>query len=402
MVKFDNIHNYFIILLLFTITINHSISYAISAVVLVLWFVSGDLKKRAKLFFSDKLGLTFLAIFTLHLFGLFWSENFNDGLKILSKQKIYLFAPLLISFFDRRFVKYALSAFLAAMFISEIYSLYLYLNEDIHLVGSLPSPFMHHMHYSLILAFTFGYIVSEIDFKNLMEKRELFYLFFALLTLVVLFINKGRVGQVAILPVLFILAVGKFRLSFVKSIVTVAVVSVILFFVAYSFSEQFKVRFDKASYEFSEVVGTGKRDSISCRFEMWDYAIKLASEHPVLGVGTGDSIKDMNNLLGKDGFTKLFNDCGLGLKYEFNPHNNFLLFFMLFGIVGLIVIIGVLVYQFKIAIKQRSMPMIILLTVTIIGMMTASPISMHIKYMFFYVFVLSMLYMDSSRITKNF
>jgi len=401
MVKFDNIHNYFIVLLLFTITINHSVSYAVSAIVLVLWFINGDLKKRAKSFFTDRLGLTFLAIFALHLLGLFWSENLDDGLKILSKQKIYLFAPLLISFFDRRFAKYALSAFLAAMFISEIYSLYLYLNDDIHLVGSLPSPFMHHMHYSLILAFTFGYLVNEIDFKNLMRRKELFYLLFALLTLTVLFINKGRVGQVAILPVLFILAVGKFKLSFVKSIVTVAVVSIVLFFAAYNFSEQFKVRFDKASYEFSEVVGTGKRDSIACRFEMWDYATKLGSNNPVLGIGTGDSISDMNRLLGEKEFKELFTSCGLGIRYEFNPHNNFILFFMLFGVSGLLLLIGVFGYQFKIARDQKSIPMMILLTVTIVGMLTASPISFHIKYMFFYAFVLSMLYMDSLE-TKNF
>jgi len=395
MVKLNNIHNYFIVLLLFTITINHSVSYAISAIVLILWFVSGDLKKRIKSFFTDKLGLSFLALFAIHLLGLLWTDGYDEGFKILSKQKIYIFAPILISFFDRRFAKHALSAFLAAMFISEIYSLYLYLNDDIHLVGSLPSPFMHHMHYSLILVFTFGYLVSEIDFKNLMNKREVFYLLFALFSIVILFINKGRVGQMAILPVLFILAIGKFKLSFIKSIFAVSFTSIFLFFAAYTFSDQFKVRFDKASYEFSEVVGTGKRDSISCRFEMWEYATKLGTDNMILGVGTGDSIKDMNQLLGKDGFHKLFSDCGLGLKYEFNPHNNFILFFMLFGVVGLILLVGVIAYQFKIASRQKSLSMVILLSVTVIGMMTASPISMHIKYMFFYTFVLSMLYMES-------
>ncbi len=395
MVTFDKIHNYFIVLLLFTITINHSISYAISTIVLVLWFLNGDLKQRVKAFFSDRLGLTFLAFFAIHLLGLLWTESYDEGFKILSKQKIYLFAPILISFIDRRFAKYALGAFLAAMFISEIYSIYLYFYADENSSISWPSPFMHHMHYSLILAFTFGYLVSEIDFKNILQKRELFYLFFAILTVVVLFINKGRVGQMAILPVLFILAVGKFKLSFSKSIVIVMVISSALFLAAYNLSEQFKVRFDKASYEFSEVVGTGKRDSIACRFEMWDYATRLGSDNIALGIGTGDSIKEMNRLLGKDGFDKLFSDCGLGLKYEFNPHNNFVLFFMLFGIVGLIALVAILASQFKIANEQKSLPMVILLTVTTTGMMTASPISMHIKYMFFYAFVLSMLYLDS-------
>jgi hypothetical protein len=73
---------------------------------------------------------------------------------------------------------------------------------------------------------------------------------------------------------------------------------------------------------------------------------------------------------------------------------------MLFGITGLVLLVGVFSYQFKIARDQKSIPMMILLTVTIVGMLTASPISFHIKYMFFYAFVLSMLYMDSLE-TKN-
>jgi O-antigen ligase len=395
MVKFDNIHNYFIVLLLFTITINHSVSYAISAIVLILWFVSGDLKKRAKAFFTDRLGLTFLALFAIHLLGLLWTEGYHEGFKILSKQKIYLFAPILISFFDRRFAKYALSAFLAAMFISEIYSIYLYMYTEDGSSVSWPSPFMHHMHYSLILAFTFGYLVSEIDFKNLTKGWNLFYLFFALLSVGILFINKGRVGQIAILLVFFILAVGKFRLSFIKSLVTVSITTAILFFSAYHLSDQFKGRFDRATYEFSEVVGTDKRDSISCRFEMWEYATKLGTDNPVLGVGTGDSILEMTNLLGESEFKQLFHDCGLGMKYQFNTHNNFVLFFMQFGAIGLLLLIFVLFYQFKLAYRLNSLPMMILLSVTVVGMMTSSPISMHIKYMFFYAFVLSMLYLDS-------
>jgi hypothetical protein len=68
---------------------------------------------------------------------------------------------------------------------------------------------------------------------------------------------------------------------------------------------------------------------------------------------------------------------------------------MQFGAIGLLLLIFVLFYQFKLAYRLNSLPMMILLSVTVVGMMTSSPISMHIKYMFFYAFVLSMLYMES-------
>ncbi len=391
----ENIHNYLIIALLFVITINTFSTFLIAFFILIMWIWGTGYKDKFKIILRDKLSLTFLALFAIHLLGIAWTENYHDGFKILSKQKTYLFAPLLISFMDRRFAKYALLAFLGAMFLSEIYSMYLYLSDDIHIIGSLPSPFMHHMHYSLILAFTFAYLISEINFKGLRERKNLFYLFFAIFTLIVLFVNKGRIGQVAILPLLFILSTWKFRLSFFKSIVTVTLLSIFIFFVAFHLSDNFKDRVERANNEFTNFIGTDKRDSIVCRFEMWHYASTLGKQNPILGIGTGDSIQEMTNLLGEAEFKKLFRECGLGMKYQFNPHNNFVLYFMQFGLVGLALLIFIILFQFKIAYDQNSISMALLLTVTIVGMMSTSLISMHIKYMFFYAFVLTILYLDS-------
>ncbi len=391
----ENIHNFLIVFLLFTITINTSVSFLVAFMIVIMWIVGKNFQEKFSVIFQDKLSRTFIALFLIHLLGIFWTESYTQGAQILSKQKIYLFAPLLISFMDRRFAKYALGAFLGAMFLSEIYSMYLYLSDDIHIIGSLPSPFMHHMHYSLILAFTFAYLISEIDFKGLSQGKNLFYLFFALFTLIVLFINKGRIGQITILPLLFILSIWKFRLSFFKSIVTVTLLSIFIFFAAYNLSDNFKDRVARANNEFTNFIGTDKRDSIVCRFEMWHYASTLGKQNPILGIGTGDSIQEMNNLLGEEAFKKLFTECGLGMKYQFNPHNNFVLFFMQFGLVGLVLLIFIILFQFKIAYEQKSIAMTLLLTVTLTGMMTASPISMHIKYMFFYAIVLTVLYLDS-------
>jgi O-antigen ligase len=395
LIKIDNIHNYFIILLLFTITIKTSVSFLLEAIIFLLWIWNGKFREKLQIIFTDKLSLTFLALFLIHLAGIFWTQNLHEGLQILSKQKIYIFAPLIISFFDKRFAKYAIYSFLSAMLISEIYSLYLYITGGVHLFGSFPSPFMHHMHYSLILAFTFGYLINEIDFKKILEKKELFYLLFATLTIVVLFINKGRIGQVSLLLVFFILAVNKFKLSFIKSIIAVGITTTIIFLGAYQFSNQFKSRFERATHEFHQVIGTDKRDSIACRFEMWEYAIELGKKSPIIGIGTGDSISEMKSLLGENEFQKLFNECGLGMKYQFNPHNNFLLYFMQFGTIGVILLLLIFIYQFKIAYLQNSTPMMILISVTLIGMMSASPISMHIKYIFFYALLMTMIYLDN-------
>ena len=393
--KLRHAHNYLIVLLLFTITINTAVSYILTILIVLLWIGGGAYRQKIETILHDKLALTFLVLYLLFAAGMLWTQDLDDGWKVLSKQKLYLFAPIVISFFDRRFARYAIYAFLAAVFISEIYSLYLYSVSGVELTGSLPSPFMHHMHYSLILAFTFGYLISEVDFAHLKERKNILYLLFALLTLTVLFINKGRIGQVALLPVLFLLAIVKFRLSFVKSVSAVIISAGVLFFAAYHLSDQFKSRVDNASYEFHEVVGTGKRDSIACRFEMWKYAAQIGASSPIGGVGTGDGVYEMNLLLGEKGFAELHRNCGLGLDYFFNPHNNFVLFFMLFGVMGVVVLAGVLLYQFMLAYRVGSVGMMLLLVVTLTGMMTASPLTAHIKYIFFYTMMMTILWLDA-------
>ncbi len=391
-----NIENFLIIFIFFFMTINRFATYSFMFIIFFIWFFKDDLKERVKILFHDRLSLIFLTLFLLHIVGLLWTQNIDDGLRVASKMKIYLLATFILTLMDSKCIKYAIISLMSAITLSEIYSIYLYLTQtpapnDI----SFPSPFMHRMHYSLILAFAFGYFSSMIDLKNSKQIKNIIYLLLSSLSLITLFINRGRVGVVALIPIIFILAVQKFKLSILKSLTITIVLFTITITTAYTFSSQFKNRVDNALYEYKEVIGKNKRDSIACRFEMWGYAKELGMQKPIYGVGTGDTIKEMENLLGKDGLDKLYKECGLGIRYEFNPHNNFLLYFMQFGYIGLFILIFTLLLQYKIAFELNSIPMIMLISVTIVGMMTTSLISMHIKYICFYAFSMVLFYLEA-------
>ncbi len=389
--------NYLVIFLCFVITFNTPLSYLTMFLILLFFIFEDGLIARFKLLIKTGLAWTLLALFALHFVGLLWTESYPEGLKILSKQKIYIFAAILISFVDRHTARIAILALMSAILISEVYSLYLYFFEKNITNASQLSPFMHHMHYSLILTFTFGYIVSKLDTANIYTKKNRFLIIFATLTLITLFINIGRIGQLALPAVLMVLAVVKFNLSLKKSFIIVTTLIALLIVVTYNFNSQFKGRIDKTVYEFTETVGTGKRASIACRFEMWEYAINLGSKNPFIGIGTGDSILEMKKMLGESELKALYKECNLGIKYQLNPHNNFFLFYMQFGILGIALLIAILITQLRIACRQKNAPMLLLLTVTTIGMLTTSPISMHVKYMFFYSIMTVMLYIDSPR-----
>ncbi len=391
----SNLHNYLFVALLFSATINAFVTYTIAFFILLLWIFSKKYKQKLYIISHDKLALSFLAIFILHLIGLLWSEDLHYGIKILLKQKTYLFGAILISFIDRKYAKYAIISLFSAIFISEIYSLYLYHISTPDGNGLLlsASPFMHHMHYSLVLAFAFGYLIYITNFQELKKPQNLALLLFAILTIITLFINKGRIGQIALVFVVLTLFIYKFRFGFFKSIIAAVTLFTIILSLAYHFSYQFQSRVAEAIYEYKEVIGHQKRDAISCRFEMWNYAKELGDSSPLLGIGTGDSITDMQKLLTKEGLKKLYFDCGLHMKYQFNPHNNFMLYYMQFGILGLLVILGVIYTWLRLAINLNSIPILILLIVTLTGMMSSSPISIHTKYIMFFVFTFVALYL---------
>lgn len=394
--KLESTQRNLIVFLFFAITISSSAAYTTSFFILLMWFFPGDVKGRAKELINNDLSLSFLLLFALHFLGLLWTESWEEGLKILSKQKIYLFAPIVIALLDKRYAKYALIALLSAILLSEFHSVYLYYFAGIPIDKyTNPSPYMHHMHYSLILSFTFGLMISLVDVDRGFTLKNTGYLLFAVLTLFVLFMNRGRIGQLSLPVVLFVLAIWKFKVKPLRSIIAVIFTSTILFTAAYNFSDQFKTRIERVSYEFTEVLNTDKRESIVCRFEMWQHATTIGSTNIVAGVGTGDSIIEMKRLMGEDEFAKLFKECNLGITYQFNPHNNFALIYMQFGLLGILVLFAVLFLQIRVAIQHNSIPMGILLAVSITGMLTTSLISMHVKYMFFFALVQSALFVYS-------
>lgn len=391
-----SLKRYLTIALFFVITINTQISYTLMFVILVLLVIDKNTIENLVLLLDKKFFISFFGIFLLHLLGLLWTESYVEGLRILSKQKIYLFAPMLLIFVDRKTAQYSILALISAVLATEGFSIYLYFFSKNLKNASDLSPFMNHMHFSLILAFTVGYLINKINFDKLISTSNALLASLAALTLITLFINIGRVGQLALPFVMIILAIDKFKLSFTKSVVAVSILASILFVTTYNFNSQFQTRLDRTVYEFQNNVGKGNRSSISCRFEMWDYAITLGSKNPVFGIGTGDSIQEMKLLLGEDGLTNLYKDCNLGINYQLNPHNNYFLYYMQFGFIGGLVLAMVAAIQISTAISIKSTPMKLLLAVTFIGMLTTSPISMHVKYMFFYSLLLTMLYIEKT------
>lgn len=82
-------------------------------------------------------------------------------------------------------------------------------------------------------------------------------------------------------------------------------------------------------------IDPNERYGYSLRLMSWDAALKVASKNPFLGVGVGDTQKELNAVYATKGYNQ-------PLKEELNAHNQFLQIALVCGIVGVLIFIGLL------------------------------------------------------------
>jgi O-antigen ligase len=129
------------------------------------------------------------------------------------------------------------------------------------------------------------------------------------------------------------------------------------------------------------------------RIMRWKCAIEIISKKPLLGHGAGDEIP-----LLLDAYKK--NNMMVSLKEEFNTHNQYLSILIKNGIVGLIAFLAMLIYFFRLAIKQKDFIYFSFLTIIAIGLFTENIIDAN-KGIFFFAFFNTLLGYNCLNILKQ-
>ena len=106
--------------------------------------------------------------------------------------------------------------------------------------------------------------------------------------------------------------------------------------------------------------------SIGQRLEYVRNTLKIIGENPVLGVGTG-------------GFTKAYADRvnGTGAVAAENPHNEFLMMMVQFGLAGLVLLAGLFVVQWRLAAhlprqRDQAAARALVLTICVASVLTST------------------------------
>jgi O-antigen ligase len=336
--------NYLLILFAFSLPLKLFLINGLSVLIFALWLKEGDLKKKWHILKNQKIFWLFLALSLTALLSFTWSDSLNDGffnhrspngLKFWFDKLGYklLILPVLLTVIDLRLFKQMMSAFLSAMFISEIISYGIFFRLWAFGRGTPedPTPFLHHTYYSAFLIFTI--FVALVRFQR--EPKgwlKYFYLLFALSATINLFLNGGRTGQLAFLFAAIYFATHFYRLT-IKSITITLVTLTLLYAVAYNSSPVFKARMQMTQQSLEMMQKGELQTSFGQRVAIWQAALDIIKVHPLLGAGMGSAKKAIETIQ-KERYPDRPYICTL-----LHLHNQFLHTYLESGIVGFLLLL---------------------------------------------------------------
>lgn len=317
---------------LFMVSIYFSTSLAIilSAVLGLLWLLSGQLTGMPGLLRKYPVALWSLLLYGCFIAGLsYGNATDSDAFSMLRKYRELLFIPILISFLTtERYRYWAWNTFIIASAATLLIS-YL-MNFGIISLNEQGDPcYKSRITHSIFISFFAFFCLHKVYDKRYGK----LYLTLAILCLYNLFfVVEGRTGQLIVAALILLFSIQ--RLTIKKCGITV-VIGAVLFVLFLNFS-------DKASritegiantQAYLQPVPEQTESSMGLRYTFWKYSLKLIAEKPLLGHGTGS-------------FAKEYQRVAVGEQFiTVNPHNEFLMVSVQLGLFGLLAYLGFLSSQ---------------------------------------------------------
>jgi len=240
---------------------------------------------------QTKVILALFAFLFFNICSLLWSDEIYNAYNYLLKY--WYFLPMIVIFtaIQKIYIAKVLSAFILGMFISEIisYGVFVELWTFKHATPQNISPFMHHIEYSIFLAFTALIVLGRI-FASAQFKYKFMYSFFFMSITGNLFLTAGRTGQLAFIMGILVLAFIHFK-NKLKAFLIFSLLSIGILGSAFNLSETFHTRILDAKINFinaleKEIYCT----SLGARMGAWIVASDIIKENPILGVGIIDNM----------------------------------------------------------------------------------------------------------------
>ncbi len=359
----------FICLFVCTLCLKQDVNHVflIAALFVSLFLYDTELLKKNAILIASM-----ILVYVMTLVSLTYTSNHKEGMFVLEKQMTLLIVPIIFGFSLKVTItdfKLVIYSFILSVFIACCYLLYLFLTRYMIVKDILPFQFflntqLHHQFSSALnLHATYFsiYVCFSIACSSyLLFKARSAYKIVAALFLIVFMISLVLLSSRIILIALFIITVCVLPFFLRKKALIIYGILFLsgcaVLFYAVSNISAFKDRFktdtlrelnlkrgkDKL-FTFENITTTND----ATRAERWKCAVELIQEKPVLGYGTGDEKKRLEEKYVK---YKLTNSS----VNNFDAHNQYLAFMIKSGIFGLLAFLILLGQSFFIAIKTRN------------------------------------------------
>jgi len=340
--------NYVAVLYAFIMPLSRAGIGILTGVMILLWFLEGNFKEKIQLFKNNYVILALVSFLVYNFFSLLWTDEISRA--FIALKKYWYLSPIFILTYSlkKEYIPKLLSAFILGMFVSEViaYGVFFELWQFKSATVANPSPFMHHIVYSVFLAFTSLILLNHIFNFHTLKHKMIYILFFITVT-GNLFLAPSRTGQFAFIVGLFTLAILSVKHKLKAFIVFVLLGSLVLT-AAFNLSDTFKQRIISGKNSLVNVVE--KEDyctSWGSRVGAWIISKDMISQHPILGMGKADHMQEFHSIIDRK-----YPSMKCMHRDYVHVHNQYLEIWTSLGIIGLLLFLWIFYALVKMPIKD--------------------------------------------------
>lgn len=343
--------NNLIVVYAFFIPIDASVTSRIFIAILGLLLLRGNIAVSLREVWQNSVVRAFVYFVVLYCVWLIGSDDLKSGWEALKSVKNSLYLLVFMMLIDGRYRYRVLTSFLLGMMVSELLSYLIHFElvpwkfaiggEYVYkaFAPGDPSPFLHHIHYGVLLAFSVVVLAQRVTYSHDNLKLKIVMSLFVLTASVNIFITGGRTGYIAFFPLILFFVFYYHRRWIIPSIAAIT-----LFVAAmYQMSPILQTKVHQTWTEIQKVTQNDSDfdSSLGQRIGFWRYGMEVVKDNLWFGVGTGDSMEAVRAIIPpQDASVK-------SIKHE---HNQYISVLLQFGIVGLAVFVHIFyrIWRFKV------------------------------------------------------
>jgi O-antigen ligase len=342
--------NYLFIAYALSFPISKAATNLFEVLILLLWIVEGNWKEKFSLYKTNLLSITIALLIAYSLLSILWHGNIMFSLHYVAKYRHLLIIFAFYNSLQREYIKPILSAFFFGMLISEVvsYGIFFELIHYKNILPSDPTPFMSHMTYSTVLAFTVNILLVRYFYEKHLHYK-LFYTVFFLTATANLFINGGKTGQIIFIVLILVTVFSSLKHK-VKAFGVSVTLLVLTFFLAFNLSPNFHERSNQLYSEINNMIQHNdyRNSSSGARVALTTIGINTFLDHPILGTGLAYSMEDAKTYADKHDFN--IEDIERFADY----HNGYLTISVQLGIVGLLISLFMIYGLFTLKFRNKE------------------------------------------------